>query len=335
MYYYLRHIVGVAVLLGWAATALAQSTETVGTRAAGMAGAFVAVADDASAAYWNPAGFASGNFFSIVLDGTTSKSDPAVPEGAARRSSLLFAMGMPALGLSYYQIRTSALSSSGRTAALKAGTSEADEPDEVRLDRIVTHHTGVTLLQTIGAGLTVGATLKHVRGTASSFNAPDGDRERLLREATELGGKASSRFDADVGVMKSGAFVKAGVTVRNVTSPEFATAEGGKLRLPRQARAGLAVVPLQGWVVDADLDLNSIPGTLGPVRDFAIGTEGRLVRKLFIRGGLRTNMRRSSEKAVAAGASYMIVNSVLIDAQVTGGDARTTRGWGISARFVY
>ena len=335
MHYYLRYIAGAAVILGWAATARAQSTETVGTRAAGMAGAFVAVADDASAAYWNPAGLASGNFFSIVLDGTTSKSDPAVPEGAAKRSSFLFAMGMPAVGLSYYQIRTSALSKPGGSSSLKAGTSEAEETDEVRLDRAVFHHAGVTLLQTIGAGLTVGATLKHVRAIASSVIAPDGDRERLLSQATELGGKASSRFDADIGVMKSGAFVKTGLAVRNATSPEFVTAEGGKLRLQRQARAGIAVVPLQGWVVDADLDLNSVPGTLGPVRDFAVGTEGRLGRKVFIRGGLRTNTRRSSEKALAAGASYMIVNSLLVDAQMTRGDARTSRGWGISARFVY
>ena len=37
-----------------------------GSRAAGMGGAFVAVADDASAVYWNPAGFAAGSFFSLV-----------------------------------------------------------------------------------------------------------------------------------------------------------------------------------------------------------------------------------------------------------------------------
>ena len=48
------------LFLGSPALATAQTVDTVGTRAAGMAGAFVAVADDASAAYWNPAGFAAG-----------------------------------------------------------------------------------------------------------------------------------------------------------------------------------------------------------------------------------------------------------------------------------
>ena len=46
-----------------AAPADAQSFEALGSRAQGM-GAFVAVADDASAVYWNPAGLASGAYFS-------------------------------------------------------------------------------------------------------------------------------------------------------------------------------------------------------------------------------------------------------------------------------
>ena len=48
--------------------AAAQQFEIVGTRAAGMGGAFVAVADDSSATYWNPAGLALGHMFSLVVD---------------------------------------------------------------------------------------------------------------------------------------------------------------------------------------------------------------------------------------------------------------------------
>jgi hypothetical protein len=317
-----------------------------------MGGAFVAVADDASAAYWNPAGFASGNFFSLLLDSTTSKSDPAEPDGARKERSFLFAMGMPALGLSYYQVRLDTVSTAGlkagatalSTAGLMAGLTErglkavgarAEEPHEVRVQTLIAHHTGATVLQSIGPGIAVGATLKLVRGIASSQVVPDGRRETLLDQASELRGKGSSRFDTDIGVMKAGSLFKLGLTIRNVTNPEFETPEGDRVRLRRQARAGVAIVPLGGWVVDADLDLTSAPGVLGPVRDFAVGTEGRLGRKAFIRGGLRTNTRHSSETAVAAGASYMLVTSFLIDAQVTGGDARMNRGWGISARFVY
>src|SRR5215213_6232539 len=76
----------------------AQTFDTVGTRAAGMGGAFVAVADDASAAYWNPGGFAAGNFFTMVLDRSTATADPGKPDGAWRGDGLLVSLGMPALG---------------------------------------------------------------------------------------------------------------------------------------------------------------------------------------------------------------------------------------------
>ena len=52
-----------------------------------MGGAFTAVADDASAAFWNPAGFASGSFFSLVLDTNTSIAAPAGSSRWGRRRS--------------------------------------------------------------------------------------------------------------------------------------------------------------------------------------------------------------------------------------------------------
>ena len=57
-----------ALLLFWhpPSPALAQAEAPVGVRAAGMGGAFTAVADDASAVFWNPGGLASGAFFSVV-----------------------------------------------------------------------------------------------------------------------------------------------------------------------------------------------------------------------------------------------------------------------------
>ena len=45
--------------------AFSQSFDLVGTRALGMGGAFVAVADDASATWWNPAGLPN----SLIVDG--------------------------------------------------------------------------------------------------------------------------------------------------------------------------------------------------------------------------------------------------------------------------
>src|SRR5690242_5273284 len=49
-------------VLAWPAVAGAQTIETVGERAMGMGGAFVAVADDSTATWWNPAALAAGPF---------------------------------------------------------------------------------------------------------------------------------------------------------------------------------------------------------------------------------------------------------------------------------
>ena len=119
--------------------AFAQAEAPVGVRAAGMGGAFTAVADDGSAAFWNPAGFASGAIVSLVVDANLLD----------RRSGGLVALGTPPLGLSYYRTAI---------AAEKNGR-----------NTLVAHHAGVSLVQSIGGGgLAVGTTLKFVHGIASS-----------------------------------------------------------------------------------------------------------------------------------------------------------------------
>jgi hypothetical protein len=125
-----------AVLLTVTPPAFAQSEAPVGVRAAGMGGAFTAVADDGSAAFWNPAGFASGSFFSLVVD--ANRLD--------RRSGALVALGTPPLGLSYY-----------RTAIAETKNGR---------NTLVAHHAGVSLVQSLGGRLAVGTTLKLVHGVA-------------------------------------------------------------------------------------------------------------------------------------------------------------------------
>lgn len=317
------------------ALAAAQTFDTVGTRAAGMAGAFVAVADDASAAYWNPGGFAAGNLFTMVVDRSAARVNPGGPDGAVSRSGLLVSLGMPALGLSYYRLHSTTLTPSA------PGGGGSDEGDviglgEVRLATLITHHSGATLVQSIGRGVAVGATLKLVRGVAASTVAPDLDRGRLLKNASELGGKGTSKFDADIGVMAALGRVKFGLTVRNLTEPNFATSNGDDtLSLRRHARAGFAFTLREGWAVAADLDLTRELTPSGPVRTFAAGTEGRIGRKAFVRGGLRLNTTDTRGAAVAAGASYAVMGPVLIDAHLTTGSERAQRGWGIAARLVY
>src|SRR5262245_65286847 len=104
-----RLLLAAAALVVSCHPARAQLYESVGIRAQGMGGAFVAVADDATAGWWNPAGLASGALFNMVIERGQAEApsdlqpiDPARREGATG-----FAIAFPALGLSYYTLRIS------------------------------------------------------------------------------------------------------------------------------------------------------------------------------------------------------------------------------------
>lgn len=334
--------IATAVALGGllvAPGAAAQTFDTVGTRAAGMGGAFVAVADDASAAYWNPAGFASGAYFSFVLDWSSGRTNPPEGPGAGSRSGFLLALGAPAVSLSYYRLRGTTIQPAPPTGGAAGGRNVAGEGD-VRVNSLVTHHAGATLVQSIVPGVAVGATLKLVRAVAASSLRPDGDRDNLLDDSADFVGRASNRFDADIGVMATAGRIKAGLTIRNAMQPEFeAAGSATRVRLERQARAGVAISPVDGWALAADLDLLRTDGPHGEVRDVAIGGEGRVARRAFVRAGARMNTIDTAGMGrmptAGFGGSYAVTASVLVDAQVTVGSERGPRGWGISARFVY
>jgi hypothetical protein len=314
----------------------AQTFTAVGSRAAGMGGAFVAVADDASAAYWNPAGFAAGSFFSLVLDRTSAIAEPDGAQAGASQSGYLMALGAPALGLSYYRLRGTSVA----TATAEAADDRNLNGTPLQLDSLVTHHVGATLVQSVFQGVAVGATLKMVRGVAGSELRTGERRSDLLADGAALLGRASNAFDADIGVMVSTGAIKAGLTVRNLLEPAFEAAGGGRLSLERQARAGIALMPVAGWLVAADLDLLKTTDVGGhDRRDFALGAEGRVGRRVFMRAGGRFDTLGEGPGGRAAtasiGGSYAILGGLLVDGQFTAGSEWGGRGWGLGARFVY
>jgi hypothetical protein len=306
-------------------TSTAQSFDAAGTRAAGMGGAFVAVADDASAVFWNPAGLASASFFSLVMDRTSRESRPGETSSGGSDSGFILALGVPALGLSYYRLRA---------------TSVELDATAFRVGNLVTHHGGATLVQTVAPGLTVGATLKFVRGVAAAGLSSAPDRDTALDEAPDLIGRASNAFDADVGVMLAHGRFKAGIAGRNLFEPDFATPSGVELSLDRQIRAGVAYAVAEGWIAAADAELLRARDSAGIERRFlALGTEGQVNPRLAARAGARIDTLADgpggAASTVSVGGSYAVRSGIWIDGSATVGSRWGGRGWGISARFVY
>jgi hypothetical protein len=275
-------------------TAEAQPFETAGVRALGMGGAFVAVADDATAAWWNPAGLGAGPFFAVSVE----------RQDLDDRSATGLLVGTPPLGFSYVRTRV----------RLKPDTSRDTQS-------LVTHQTGITLLHSVAWGVTVGATVKFVRGLAAIG-------------ADDVFGRASNTVDLDAGAHVVSGPWRVGLTVRNVREPTFEAAGGVAVPLARRARAGLAWVNDQ-WSGAVDLDLTSTREAEGPRRMLAAGTERRWGRRVAARGGVRINTDGERTPLGAFGASAAVWGSLWVDGQITGGSRKADRGWGLAARIAF
>ena len=311
-------------LLALPLQALAQSLDTVGARAQGMGGAFVGVADDASAVYWNPAGLAGGAYFSLVIDGNTSEAIPDGLSNASARSGWLLALSTPALGLSYTP-----------TPDYPRPAGQRD-PGEFP-SRIAPHPARRGDARPVDHRRARGGDDGEAdSGDCGGRGRAEDDRERLLDDV-DLIGHGSNRVDLDIGVMAVASFGRAGLTVRNVTEPSFDTGFGLELPLQRQARAGGSILLLPQWKLAADVDLLRTDGPFGDLREVSLGSEGQVTRRLTARGGIRFNTAGDIGGApgVSVGGSYAVMGSVQIDGQYTGGSDKALRGWGIAGRVVF
>ena len=304
-----------------------------------MGGAFVAVADDASAVYWNPAGLAAGSYFSLIVDhNALSTSDDA--DATHGRTGLLVAAGTPPLGLSYYRTRVTRTQPIDSIETNAAGRNTVQ--GEVRLETLVTDQAGVTLLQSIGRGFAVGGTLKYVWGTAGA-GLTTATGKPALEAAERLPAVSKGTFDADLGVMAVGSFARVGLAVRNVMEPSFDTTEAPDgtppIVLQRRIRGGLALRLAQGITVAADADFTTAVVSFGRWRDAAVGGEAKIAPGAWVRSGVHWNTAGDSAVGAApifsVGGSYAVKGSILADAQASVGSRNGDRGWGVGVRFVF
>jgi hypothetical protein len=325
-------------LLANATSASAQTFESVGVRAQGLGGAFVAVADDATASWWNPAGLATGAFLSAVIERgrTTEPVDPAPNGPGLRTTAGDFAIAFPALGLSYYRLRISAIADTRPTAAEVA---DRQDPAMVgsSVHSVSLSQFGTTVGQSIGDHFVVGSTVKLVRAGAVSGLTPGSDP---LDEADDLHVDRQTRVDLDLGAMANFGHLRFGVAVRNVTEPEFGDG-ATRFALERQARVGMAVLSVangafQGITASADADLTTTATAMGDVRHVAGGVEAWLANgRLGVRGGLSANTVGEARPAASAGVSVAITRAFRVNASSTRGRDKSVTGWSSSVSVAF
>ena len=331
---YLCAGVALGLLTGMASEVSAQTFENVGVRAQGMSGAFVAVADDATASWWNPAGLVTGTYLSAVIERgrTTEPVTPTAEGPAARTTSSSMALAFPALGVSYYRLRLSEIASPATTAVSSENRQDPRESG-ISVRSVAISQFGTTVGQSLGDHLVIGTTLKLLRAGAV-VNAPAGTD--LLDEADAAAVARQTRADADVGAMANFGHVRLGLTVKNVFEPSFGDDGAGRLTLGRQARVGLAVLSvangsLKGVTVAADADLTTTATAVGEVRHVAVGAEAWLAQgRLGVRAGASANTVGASRPAASAGVSVAVTPALLLNASRTMGRDESVTGWSSS-----
>jgi hypothetical protein len=314
--------------------AQAQMFEMVGTRAQGMAGAFVAVADDATATWWNPAGIAV-TYFSLVVDrGEMTLPAEVPPSGPGlRHKTRTYAIALPALGLSYYRLRVSEIAPGTPTAGGGAVRQDRGAAG-TGLRSLVTNQFGATIGQSLGNHLVIASTLRLVRAGHVSLATASG----TLDVADELDVPLETHGDLDIGALATIGAARIGFTVKHVREPEFGEGEAS-LTLKRQARAGFAwVAGRPGSVATltaaVDADLTRTPTILGEVRHVAAGAELLFARHhVAFRGGVSANTIGEADSSTSAGISIGILRGVFLDGATTFGSDLTRKGWSVGFRL--
>ncbi len=342
----------VAVCLGafGSGSARAQTYEIVGIRALGMGGAFVAVADDATAVYWNPAGLANSAIVDVPLQRVSTSApfpqDQPVAAGGGWRATTTFAgFALPSFAVTYLRTR---LQQSTSPTAEPTDSRQTDRPGMAALSSLATDQVGVTLLQTLFANLVAGTTLKLARGSYATALVPTASLSASLDQAAELPASAVTRFDLDAGVLAFAGPLRVGVTGRNLLEPDFGPDNGtGAGRVQRQVRLGVAVTP--GYVVNLtaasqpsftiafDADLTRTTLVTGDERHVAAGVERWVMgRRLALRGGVRANTVGGERRPLAtAGASVQVRPGVLLEGHYARGGSAAGQQWSVGGRFTF
>jgi len=317
----------------------AQIVESVGNRALGMGGAFVAVAADSTATWWNPAGLATGPYSDISVGRSIVDLEKNETSSARRDRVSWFSAAAPVVGFSYYRLRITDIRGVGPTEP--PSVNRQDTRAGVSMRSLAARQFGLTVVQSILPGVHAGATLKYVRGTVR-VATDDGSRSDtdLLDAGEELeGGHASNRFDLDAGLMVVAGPMRFGAVMRNIRKPDFGT-DLTPFALPRQTRIGAAIDAEQAggppFIFAIDADVRAYATGTGDRRVVAIGAEQWFwTKRVAVRGGARFNTVGAEERAATAGGSVALRNGLYLEGYIVHGGSEAERGWGIGTRVSF
>lgn len=287
------------------APAQAQIYEAVGVRAQGLAGAFVAVADDATMTWWNPAGLNAGPLAGGTVEYRTGLGDDA-------EAAWGLSVAVPSLGLSFYRLHVLSPLPSSSTGPL-TGDRQDRRTGGTSLPASVWNQFGATVGFSVGDHIVLGSTLD-------------------LLQADQV------RGDVDVGVLGTFGPARAALVVKHVVSPDL-TSDGVPIEFVRQVRIGAAWAwPPRGQLRmtgSVDADLTATPTAAGDERHLAGGFEAWVTRFLGVRGGVSVNTIADARPSASIGASAAVRSRLFIDGQITGGNDAMMKGWGLGARLAF
>lgn len=332
-----------AIVATCAAPVRAQQYEAVGIRAQGMAGAFVAVADDATATWWNPAGLASGAYFDAVLENNVTQqprerrgSDGSLSTAWQSRARG-FAMAFPSGGVSYYRLQVSEIQPLSPTGG-PSPSREALGTGLVRLHALVLNQFGTTVGQSLGNHLVIGSTLKLIRGSVASAHVQAADA--TFDRALTLERDGETHPDLDLGALAKLGVVRIGLSVKNLRAPAFGPADD-RQQLKRRVRAGMAVITglprgANQLAIAVDADLTKTSTVLGDTQYVSAGIEAwTLKRRIGLRAGVSTNRIGERQMSPSSGVSLAVRSGLYVEGQYSAGSTITRHTWGVDARVTF
>ncbi|MCP9454962.1 MAG: conjugal transfer protein TraF [Nitrospira sp.] len=276
------------VLLGAPASTEAVEFVFVGPRATGMGGAGVAVTTDALATYWNPAGLAMIQSLDLRAQGlglaidrrglgealrdleNFSASDPSA---AARARDIATRLNQPGATLSiagsaglYFKGHWERHAFGVNVSDVATGggyISQPVDPITLRGRMALRGLEARQLAFSYGYAFSdktfaVGITAKVIQGASySGFVDLQGGNGVTI--SNRFGKPTiSTTYGIDLGALyKPASWIRVGIVAKDINSPTFDDAGGGKIKLDPQVRGGVALNPWSTLTLTADIDLTA------------------------------------------------------------------------------